>query len=238
MQNAYNTPAKQMERLKAAGLNPALMYGQGNVGNAMQLSGVQKANVQGPQLAQSAAAGAQISLVNAQRKLMQEQAEAAKKDAATRMFEAMTNRKSYQLKEIFQPYEINQMKASISKTFQDIAESKVRVGTYEADIALKNAQIKLTDAQKVQATANANRLITQRDLDLEILKEYEQGFSRNLQKTVSQFFGVPDIKEATFIDKASMLISLTPFLPGGPAAAKGISAAVQKVYNYIKKLIK
>ena len=31
MQNEYNTPTKQVERLKAAGLNPALMYGQGNV---------------------------------------------------------------------------------------------------------------------------------------------------------------------------------------------------------------
>ena len=34
MQNAYNTPQAQMERLKQAGLNPNLMYGQGNVGNA------------------------------------------------------------------------------------------------------------------------------------------------------------------------------------------------------------
>ena len=33
-QNAYNTPLQQMKRLKEAGLNPALMYGQGNVGNA------------------------------------------------------------------------------------------------------------------------------------------------------------------------------------------------------------
>lgn len=29
MQNEYNSPAKQMERLKAAGLNPALIYGSG-----------------------------------------------------------------------------------------------------------------------------------------------------------------------------------------------------------------
>lgn len=33
-QNVYNTPLEQMNRLKAAGLNPNLMYGQGNTGNA------------------------------------------------------------------------------------------------------------------------------------------------------------------------------------------------------------
>lgn len=34
MQNAYNTPQMQMERFKEAGLNPHLIYGQGNAGNA------------------------------------------------------------------------------------------------------------------------------------------------------------------------------------------------------------
>lgn len=34
MENEYNTPAKQMERYREAGLNPALMYQQGNPGNA------------------------------------------------------------------------------------------------------------------------------------------------------------------------------------------------------------
>lgn len=34
MQNEYNTPAMQMQRLSEAGLNPHLMYGQGNTGNA------------------------------------------------------------------------------------------------------------------------------------------------------------------------------------------------------------
>lgn len=33
-QNEYNTPKKQMQRLHEAGLNPALMYGQGTTGNA------------------------------------------------------------------------------------------------------------------------------------------------------------------------------------------------------------
>lgn len=34
MQNAYNAPAQQMARYKAAGLNPNLIYGQGNSGNS------------------------------------------------------------------------------------------------------------------------------------------------------------------------------------------------------------
>lgn len=45
-QNAYNTPAAQIARLKDAGLNPALMYSQGNVGNADAVKGVDTPHVQ------------------------------------------------------------------------------------------------------------------------------------------------------------------------------------------------
>lgn len=45
-QNAYNTPQAQIERMRAAGLNPALMYSQGNVGNASQVSSYAPAHVQ------------------------------------------------------------------------------------------------------------------------------------------------------------------------------------------------
>jgi len=38
MQNAYNTPEAQMQRYKEAGLNPNLIYGQGNSGNAGSIS--------------------------------------------------------------------------------------------------------------------------------------------------------------------------------------------------------
>lgn len=46
LQNAYNSPEAQMQRYRDAGLNPALMYGQGNSGNA---SPIQGADVQNPQ---------------------------------------------------------------------------------------------------------------------------------------------------------------------------------------------
>lgn len=46
MQNAYNAPSAQMERLKDAGLNPNLMYGQGNVGNAGEAPQFKAPNLQ------------------------------------------------------------------------------------------------------------------------------------------------------------------------------------------------
>ncbi len=44
-QNRYNSPAAQMSRFKAAGLNPHLIYGQGNPGNAGAVQSYNRANV-------------------------------------------------------------------------------------------------------------------------------------------------------------------------------------------------
>lgn len=75
-QNAYNTPLQQMKRLKAAGLNPALMYGQGTTGNASgypqsKFTQLDAYNNQAD-IAQSTAAGVQQSLMNAQKEQIEE----------------------------------------------------------------------------------------------------------------------------------------------------------------------
>ncbi|AZL82935.1 DNA pilot protein [Apis mellifera associated microvirus 35] len=46
MQNLYNSPSAQMDRFKAAGLNPHLIYGQGSSGNASGFPQYQPANLQ------------------------------------------------------------------------------------------------------------------------------------------------------------------------------------------------
>lgn len=46
MQNLYNTPEAQMNRFKAAGLNPNLIYGQGNAGNAANIPNYQPPSIQ------------------------------------------------------------------------------------------------------------------------------------------------------------------------------------------------
>lgn len=43
-QNQYNTPAEQMKRFKEAGLNPHLIYGQGDAGNAATMPKYQSFN--------------------------------------------------------------------------------------------------------------------------------------------------------------------------------------------------
>ena len=70
-QNKYNLPSAQMDRLKAAGLNPALMYGQGTTGNASgypqtkftQLNPYMNAG----DIGTLANAGIQMALANAQK---------------------------------------------------------------------------------------------------------------------------------------------------------------------------
>lgn len=87
-QNAYNTPAAQVERLRAAGLNPAMMYSQGNVGNAGSVGSYSRAqvdNVMAPLGQGIASAGmgiADLMIKNEQVKQMQ---------ANTRLLQARAN---------------------------------------------------------------------------------------------------------------------------------------------------
>lgn len=68
-QNRYNTPKRQMQRLKQAGLNPALMYGQGTTGNAQgytQQAPAQQLNVAGAKSLDSALMLSQIEKTKAE----------------------------------------------------------------------------------------------------------------------------------------------------------------------------
>jgi len=82
-QNTYNTPAAQQRRLRDAGLNPALMYGQGNTGNATNQPKATQPNIENPLSHSSLATGVQFSLMDQQKKLLRSQAVANLQNAAT-----------------------------------------------------------------------------------------------------------------------------------------------------------
>lgn len=77
MQNKYNTPKQQMQRLKDAGLNPALIYGSGqtNTGVAGSVAPSKPApyNVKDPipSLVQTQLLGAQKALLDEQRRKLE-----------------------------------------------------------------------------------------------------------------------------------------------------------------------
>lgn len=50
MQNKYNAPGAQMQRLQEAGLNPHLMYGKGTVGNAQGMPQMQQTPYVAPRI--------------------------------------------------------------------------------------------------------------------------------------------------------------------------------------------
>lgn len=63
-QNTYNSPAEQMKRFKEAGLNPNLIYGQGNAGNAGPIAtpDAQAPNTRAPEWGSGIAAGGQAGV--------------------------------------------------------------------------------------------------------------------------------------------------------------------------------
>ena len=63
-QNEYNSPASQMNRLKEAGLNPNLMYGQGSSGNASSAPAQVAPQKQAPEMAAFGQAVDAISLLS------------------------------------------------------------------------------------------------------------------------------------------------------------------------------
>ena len=149
-QNAYNTPVRQMQRLKDAGLNPALMYGQGTTGNAnnmvqskfTELSPYTSAT----DIAQSTAAGVQMSMMNAQKKLAESQ-------AYKNTIDGLYRTKDYELAKTMNEQQVASLSASEDETRQRIENLKAEKGLTDAKVTsektindLNNEYLKLERA--------------------------------------------------------------------------------------------
>lgn len=101
-ENAYNTPAMQMERLKEAGLNPHLMYGKGTTGNASSLpatSGVPaRVDTMPPVTLPNIGAYQDYALKNNQIDLVKTQIEATKQGSALSLVKELLGRADLDMK--------------------------------------------------------------------------------------------------------------------------------------------
>lgn len=108
-QNAYNTPANQMQRLRDAGLNPALMYGQGNTGNANNSVKASIPQIDNPLSSSGLASGIQLSLMDQQKKLLRSQ-------SISNLQNASTSKSSQRRIDSLVGLEASQLEMGINKT--------------------------------------------------------------------------------------------------------------------------
>lgn len=143
-QNAYNTPAMQMQRLREAGLNPALMYGQGTTGNASNQPKATQPQIVNPLSSSGVASGVQLSLMNTQKNLLKSSAFKNYADAA--QSKATKNRIDAML-----PNEVRDLQMASKVKAQQIVESKERIKDIKATISERHANISLKDMQSLLA---------------------------------------------------------------------------------------
>jgi hypothetical protein len=71
--NAYNTPGRQMDRFRRAGLNPNLIYSQGNAGNAPSMPTGPKADTPDADIEGTKLKSRQRAILDTQENLIEEQ---------------------------------------------------------------------------------------------------------------------------------------------------------------------
>ena len=227
MQNAYNTPKAQMQRLKDAGLNPALMYGQGNTGNAMGSPNVQQANVTGPQFAQSVASGVQMSMMNAQKKLLESQ-------ATYNVIKGLNETKQVGIAKYLSRYQADKLTQDVHVGKQNIIESMSRVKLQTVEQDLKKSGIKLNNAQVQVAKQTAQKIVAETDLlEKTIDMDYSDRFGKNYMVNFENMLKEYDMDNA----KGVLGLLATVSAVRNPASAvKFASSLGRKGGTIIKKL--
>jgi hypothetical protein len=256
-QNAYNTPLNQMRRLKEAGLNPALMYGQGTTGNAnnMVQSKFQELSpyMNATDIAQSTAAGVQMSLSNAQKANIQA-------DTTYKAIKGANETGQLGVARELAASQIALQTQKIEESKQSIVESKDRVLTGRAtrsqiQSSITNdvinrmqtfTNINLTNAQIQKVKADTNKIITDTDMARRIIAldysgTYGKNTAENLRKLALQVN--PDneiLGAATLLGSAALLRNPAALGRIGGAAAtilKKNSKKLNQLYKNLKTYI-
>lgn len=164
MQNEYNSPIAQRNRLEQAGLNPALMYGNGggSTGNANQMPQYQSF---GQDITQNLMTGLQMAQVYANIRKTNAEADKQEKEnpyvgatakaildnyiANTDLTKEQKNKNIVEQKQLWK---------SMDKMDIDIAEANKRIDLMNEDIQLRKAQAK-TEEEKQKLTEAEKQLV-------------------------------------------------------------------------------
>ena len=181
MQNEYNRPDQQMDRLRAAGLNPNLVYGHGAVGNttsnapSYEAPKLQAYTGFSDDFRNSVAQAftvqnldAQNSNIRAQNEVIGTQAALLKEKAIGQAIQNKAMSLDYGIKEFTRSSEIQRLQnnAKLSEVQRQYVEKQIV--NLDADIVIKNVekdlkrqQIKINEADYKKIRAMTNILVAQ-----------------------------------------------------------------------------
>lgn len=163
----YNRPVQQMSRLKEAGLNPMLMYGQGNVGNAANLPQMQPARVNPVQfdssiISQLPTIKAQLDVANAQRDSLYANTAKTQEDTKRIEIENLYRAKEHELELLnkgikagFSQQQIKQSQAQVRLLDQQINKLTIQ-NKYEDErqtLDLNNKQLAIKNFRNIIANS-------------------------------------------------------------------------------------
>lgn len=159
-QNFYNSPAQQMARFKEAGLNPNLIYGQGNPGNQSSAPQYPSLNMRPREYGQIAALSGQLM----QTKLMQSQVEAI--DAKVRKDGAQTELLKLQKDVLARNPLLN--KATMNAIYSGLISTAEMKSNQAKESAF---DLRLAKSQTFISEASAQAQVTKINKEIAVLEE-------------------------------------------------------------------
>ena len=211
MQNEYNHPKQQMQRLKEAGLNPNLVYGNGAVATGGQISSASGRSPQG-QAPQFDLGGIVSGYLDAEAKKVQiDNANEVNKNLKTEraLKEAQINKTNQDVinnvwdlsrRQGLAPYQLTALKTSIDQQLANIQNTNTRTDLTTAQIGQTKAQTNMIIDQNARQAQmqpyNIKKIVQETALQLQntLQKEYQN-------KNLNQFQLLQIKRQIEMIDK-------------------------------------
>jgi hypothetical protein len=232
MQNAYNSPEQQMARLKAAGLNPHLIYGggPGNVSQPVRSTDTKSWNPSAPQFDLGSAAksalftGVDLELKNAQKDRIQELTQVARQQALQQASQTAKNVQETARSK----FELDKAKSTLGYTL-DVA--RLGVKKMEADI-----QSTLTNTQRTTQQIVTEALMQQPNLKL-ALAEIDQRRA-NIAKTEEERYNIRqdtrNKERAGILQQIEIDLREKGINPNDPVYMRVLGQAIDKPFEELK----